>query len=421
LIAPDIVREASGLMPSTAATIDSRKAWIMASAALAILTIAHGAPMISAVALKPIAAEFGLSRGAPAAAGSFAYIGAAVGGILAGALAGRFGFRPMVLFGGVMVALGLAVSSLGGLTNIYLGHGVLIGLFGTSCMLSPLITYVSLWFERRRGAAVALISAGQSIAGMVWPLLFDLGITRYGWRVTMEIYAVFAVVAIALLASVFLQEPPKAAPRRAAMMARTDNLALSPKLMMVLLMLAVFCCCVPMNMPMQHIVALCGDLGIGSRQGAAMLSLLLGSAFAARQLWGWVADKVGGLQTLVWSSLVQALALSAFLLTQDEWKLFAISSVFGLGLSGLLPAYVITVREYYPASEANWRVPTVLFAGYLGMAIGGWGAGALYDHFGYYAPAFAAGILFNLMNLLVLGWLASQQLRGGADPEAMTA
>ncbi len=411
-------------MPSTIAAVDSRRAWVMAGAALAILTIAHGAPMISAVALKPIAAEFGTSRGAPAAAGSFAYVGAAVGGILAGALSGRFGFRPMVLFGGVMVALGLAVSSRGGLTNLYLGHGVLIGLFGTSCMLSPLITYVSLWFERRRGAAVALISAGQSIAGMVWPLLFDAGISHYGWRVTMEIYAAFAVVLIALLATVFLQEPPKisAVPQGATVpAARTDRLGLPPNLMMALLMVAVFCCCVPMNMPMQHIVAFCGDLGIGSRQGAAMLSLLLGTAFAARQLWGWVADKVGGLQTLVWSSLVQALALSAFLLTQDEWRLFVISSVFGLGLSGLLPAYVITVREYYPASEANWRVPTVLFAGYLGMAAGGWGAGALYDHFGFYAPAFAVGIVFNLVNLMVLGWLVNRQLRNDVGPKVVAA
>lgn len=410
-------------MPSTTAAIDSRKAWIMASAALAILTIAHGAPMISAVALKSIAAEFGTSRGAPAAAGSFAYVGAAVGGILAGTLSGRLGFRPMVLFGGVMVALGLAVSSRGGLTNLYLGHGVLIGLFGTSCMLSPLITYVSLWFERRRGAAVALISAGQSIAGMVWPLLFDAGISQYGWRVTMEIYAAFAVIVIALLATVFLQEPPKAstAPQGVTSDARTDRLGVPPNLMMALLMVAVFCCCVPMNMPMQHIVAFCGDLGIGSRQGAAMLSLLLGTAFVARQLWGWVADKVGGLQTLAWASLVQALALSAFLLTQDEWRLFVISSVFGLGLSGLLPAYVITVREYYPASEASWRVPTVLFAGYLGMAMGGWGAGALYDHFGFYAPAFAAGIVFNLANLLVLGWLVSRQLRNDIDPKAVAA
>ena len=168
---------------------DSREAWIAASAALAILVIAHGAPMIAAVALKPIAAELGTSRAAPSAAGSLTYLGAAVGGIAAGWLAGRWGARTIVLFGGVMLAAGLYVSTLGGLSELYYGHGLLMGLFGTSCMLSPLITYVSFWFVRRRGAAVALISSGQSIAGALWPLVFDWLISSAGWRWTMQVYA----------------------------------------------------------------------------------------------------------------------------------------------------------------------------------------------------------------------------------------
>jgi MFS family permease len=133
-----------------------------------------------------------------------------------------------------------------------------------------------------------------------------------------------------------------------------------------------------------------------------MLSVLLGSAFLSRQLWGWLADRIGGLQTLLWSSLAQATALSGFLLTQDEAALFAVSAAFGLGFSGLLPAYVIVIRQFYPVKEANWRVPTMFFAGFLGMAAGGWGAGALYDYFGYYRPAFAVGIGFNLINLAII-------------------
>jgi MFS family permease len=160
---------------------------------------------------------------------------------------------------------------------------------------------------------------------------------------------------------------------------------------MIILMIAVFCCCVPMSMPLQHVVAFCGDLGFAPQRGAAMLSVLLGSAFLSRQFWGWLADRIGGLQTLLWASLAQVTALSGFLATQDEVALFAISSAFGLGMSGLLPAYVITIREFYPVREANWRVPTVLAAGFLGMAAGGWGAGALYDQFGYYPPAFSVG------------------------------
>jgi MFS family permease len=164
-----------------------------------------------------------------------------------------------------------------------------------------------------------------------------------------------------------------------------------------------------MSMPMQHVVAFCGDLGFAPSHGAAMLSVLLGSAFLSRMLWGSLADRVGGLRTLLWSSLAQLMALSGILVTRNEAVLFLVSAAFGLGLSGLLPAYVIAVREFYPAKEADWRVPTVLFAGFLGMATGGWGAGALYDYFGHYLPAFGTGVAFNIVNLLVLLMLVLRQ------------
>jgi MFS family permease len=399
------------VMQLSAAAPDSRVAWTAAAAALAILTIAHGGPLIGVVALKTIVAELGTSRAAPAAAGSFVYIGAAVAGIPAGWLAGRLGVRRIVLFGAVMLAAGLFVSALGGLSQLYLGHGVLMGLFGASCMLSPLITYVSLWFERYRGAAVALISSGQPVAGALWPVLFEAAIARFGWRHTMQLFSLFALVSISLLAIFFLRAPPQISSATSGRVAQAGTKlgGLSPNVAMAGLMAAIFFCCVPMNMPIQHIVAFCGDIGFTSQKGAAMLSVLLGTAFLARQFWGWAADRFGGLNTLLLSSLVQATALTGFLLTQDEALLFTISSAFGFGLSGLLPAYVIAVREHYSAEEANWRVPTVLFAGYVGMAAGGWGAGALYDHFGFYLPAFGVGILFNMMNLVVVLWLMLSQ------------
>ena len=400
--------------------LDSRTAWIVTSGALAILTIAFGAPLLSAVALKPIAADLHTARAAPSAAGSFTYIGGAFGGILAGWLSGRIAIRWIVMFGAVMLSAGLVVSASGGLLTLYVGHGVLMGLLGTSCMFSPLVTYVSRWFDRRRGAAVALISSGQSVSGALWPVLFQAGIGNLGWRSTMMVYGGFVIVAILLLAVIFLRQPPEASTSpgagRRGPLAGALVIGLPPNAMMILLMIAVFCCCVPMSMPMQHIVAFCGDLGFASTHGAAMLSVLLGSAFIARMLWGALADKVGGLQTLFWSSLAQLVALSGFLLTRNEAALFAISAAFGLGLSGLLPAYVITIREFYPAIEANWRVPTVLLAGYVGMAGGGWGAGVIYDHFGQYLPAFGFGIVLNVVNLFLLLWLVIRQGGIGSRP-----
>ena len=405
-------------MNANAALLDSRTAWITATAALIILTLCYGAPLVSVVAMKLIAVELGTSRAVPAGAGSIVYIGAAFGGIAAGWLAGRLGVRRVVMFGAAMVSAGLVLSASGGMLELYAGHGVLMGLFGTACMFSPLITYVSRWFERRRGAAVALISSGQAVAGAVWPPLLQLGIDSFGWRWTMVLFAGLVIVAVATLTIIFLQPPPdeSAAAVNAADRPQTsgDVLGMSRNRLMVLLMAAVFCCCVPMAVPMHHVPAFCTDLGMTPQYGAAMLSVLLGCAFLARQFWGWVADRIGGLQTLLWASLVQATALAGFLLTKDQSALFAVSAAFGVGLSGLLPAYVIAVREYYPIEEANWRIPTVLFAGLLGMATGGWGAGFLYDAFGDYLPAFAIGMAFNLLNLVVLVLLVLRRHGPGA-------
>jgi len=110
-------------------------------------------------------------------------------------------------------------------------------------------------------------------------------------------------------------------------------------------------------------------------------------------------------------SACQALAIAAFVVTQDEAGLFVVSAIYGLGFSGIIPAYVVAIRELFPSTEASWRVPTLLFTGMSGMAFGGWFAGALYDHFGFYAPAFAAGALFNLANLFVIGFLVVRQAR----------
>jgi MFS family permease len=194
---------------------------------------------------------------------------------------------------------------------------------------------------------------------------------------------------------------------------RNSVLGLPPNLVLALIAIAGFCCCVPMALPQSHLVAFCSDLGIPAARGAIMLSVLQACAFVSRQFWGWMADRVGGLITLLAGSACQALAVGAFMLTQDEAGLFAVSAAYGLGFSGIVPAYVLVVRDLYPSSEASWRVPTVLFVSMAGMAFGSWWAGALYDHFGYYAPAFASGVAFNLVNLSLLGFLVLRRNFGG--------
>src|SRR6185437_4303010 len=312
---------------SYARSVESRSSWIVSIAALVILSVSYGAPLATVVALKPIAAEFGATRSAPALAVALTFIGAGCGGIAMGWLAERIGVRWVVIFGGTMIGAGLTISSLGGLTQLYVSSFLLVGLLGASGMFAPLMTYVSRWFDRRRGTAIALISAGQYIAGALWPAMFQFGIDQIGWRHTMLTYAAFVVVVILPLAVIFLRQPPDTAtfggvevgPRVGA-----PVLGLPPNMVLAGLAFATFCCCVTMSMPMAHMVAFCSDIGISPTQGAAMLSVLLGSAFFARQFWGWLADRVGGLRTILWASAAQATAMAGFLLTQNEIGLFTI-------------------------------------------------------------------------------------------------
>ena len=400
--------------------VEGRGSWVAAGAALAILAFSYGSPLLIVVGLKPITAGLDTVRQVTSLAAALTWVGTGAGGILMGWLADRIGIRRIVIFGAAMIAAGLAVSAIGTIWALFIGHGLLLGLLGNGAMFPPLLVYVSRWFERRRGAALALIASGQYIAGMVWPSLFELAIARWGWQATMIGYGVIVALAIPPLAMLFLHPPPEqshVAAAAAAARGRRAALGLPPNVVLALLGIAGFCCCVPMALPQSHLVAFCSDVGIPPAQGAAMLSVMTGCAFVSRQFWGWLADRVGGLLTLMLGSACQALAISAFLLTQNEAGLFAVSAAFGLGFSGIVPAYVLIVRELFPSSEASWRVPTVLFISMGGMAFGSWFAGALYDHFGYYAPAFAIGAAFNALNLTVIGFLLTRQgLRGGIRP-----
>lgn len=389
--------------------IDSGEAWRIAIAALLILSIAFGAPFVVITALKTVAADLGGERSVPSAASALSWLGTGVGGLLMGLAAERAGVRLTVAFGALMVGAGLALSSLGAAWQLYAGHGLLVGLFGLGAINAPLYVYVSRWFEAKRGTAVALIASGQYAAGAFWPPLFERAIAAWGWQQTMLWFGLLVAGVIAPLALLILKPPPIVAPPaeivRAAGAPPPRLLGLPPNVLFALLAVASFLCCIPMAMPSAHLIAFCGDLGIAPAKGAAMLSLLLVCAFLSRQFWGWMSDRIGGLLTLLTCSAAQALAVTGFLFTQDEAGLFAVAAAFGLGFSGLIPAYLLTARNLFPASEAAWRMPALLLTGTTGMAAGGWIAGVIYDKVGSYGPAFATGLAANLVNLLILSGL----------------
>jgi MFS family permease len=400
-------------------SIESRASWIAAALTIAILSISYGAPLVIVLGLKTIVAALDADRSVVALAAALVWVGTGIGGIVMGWVADRIGVRRTVIFGALMTALGLAVSAIGRVWTLYLGHALLIGFLGGGALYPPLLVYISRWFDRRRGTALALISSGQYIAGVIWPSLFQRALPWLGWQRLMLIFAgaVLLIVPMALL----LRPPPRpghAVGAAAIGFRGTAALRLRPQTVQALLCAASFLCCVPMAMPSSHLVAFCSDLGIAPAQGAAMLSVLLGCAFLSRQFWGWLADRIGGLATVFLGSACQAVAIAAFAVTRNETALFTIAAAYGLGFSGIIPAYAMAIREFFRSSEASWRIPTLLFSGMSGMAFGSWFAGALYDYFGFYAPAFAAGALFNLGNLAVVGFLVQRQMQGAPAAEA---
>jgi MFS family permease len=399
-------------------SIESAHSWRAALLTLAILSVSYGSPLLVMVGMRDMQAALHTDRSVLSLASALVWIGNGLGGIPMGWLADRIGIRKTVMIGALSMASGLALSSLGSIWALYVGHGLLIGLLGNGAIYAPLIVYVSRWFDRRRGTAIALIASGQYIAGMIWPSLIGIGIARYGWQATMLAFGVVVLAAILpMLASLRpAPEPVISAAGQAGSRQNARVLGLHPNAAMTLICLASFLCCIPMALPASHLVAFCGDLGFSAGQSAGMVSVMTGCAFISRQFWGLFADRFGGLRTVMTGSALQMLAIGAFMTTRNEVGLFAVAGAFGLGFSGIIPAYSVAIRDLFAPKEASWRIPGVLFTAMSGMAFGSWLGGRLYDAFGSYRVAFGSGVLFNMLNIGVIVFLVSRMVR---QPEGL--
>jgi MFS family permease len=374
------------------------------AAAIGIATLGGVGLWSVAVALPAVQAEFGVARGSASLPYTATMLGIAAGGILMGRLADTRGIRTVVAIGAVMLGLGYGLAAqAGSLWQFTIMHAVIIGALGASTSFGPLVADTSLWFRRRRGLAVALCASGNYLAGAIWPPILQRSIDVYGWRQTYMMLGAFCIVAILPLLAVLRRPSPVGDQQPATGAAAISDrpLGMSPTTLHVLLMIAGVACCVGMSMPQVHIVAYCGDLGYGLQRGAEMLSLMLAAGVVSRLVSGWISDKIGGLPTLLLGSSLQCLVLVAFLLFDGMTQLYIISALFGLVQGGIVPSYALIVREFFPASEAGWRVSTVLMSTIVGMALGGWLSGVLYDYSGGYQLAFVNGIAWNVLNLAI--------------------
>ncbi len=391
---------------------ESTYAWLRLGAALALMTIGGSGMYGIAVALAPVQAEFGITRGDASLPYTLTMLGFGIGGILMGRLADRFGVVAPVVVGALGLGGGFVLAgSAGSLLQFSLAHGLLIGFLGCSSTFAPLVADTSLWFNRRRGIAVAICASGNYLAGAVWPPILQHFFDTVGWRATYIGVGMFCTVAMLILALALRRRPPALESSSGAARAISPDkfpLGLPPNTFMVLLVIAGVACCVAMSMPQVHIVAYCGDLGYGAARGAQMLSLMLAFGIVSRLASGWICDRIGGLRTLLLGSALQGIALVLFLPFDGLASLYVVSAMFGLFQGGIVPAYAIIVREYFPPREAGVRTGIVLMATLFGMAFGGWVSGAIFDATGSYRAAFLNGIGWNLLNLSIAFWLLNR-------------
>jgi MFS family permease len=396
-----------------ASVAESPYAWLRLWASLAIMTVSGVGMYAAAVALPVIQAEFGVSRSDASFPYTVTMIGFGLGGILMGRLADRFGVMVPVLIGAASLGVGfVAAANAGSIWTFSLILGVLIGMLGTAAGFAPLVADTSLWFDRRRGIAVAICASGNYLAGATWPTVLQHFFDTSGWRATFTGVGVFIFVTMLPLAFVLKRRPPVLNAGEVKNQ-QARSIDVPRNVLLPLLCVAGVACCVAMSMPQVHIVAYCADLGFGAARGAEMLSLMLATGIVSRLVSGWICDRIGGLRTLMLGSFLQGVALLLFLPFDGLVSLYIVSAMFGLFQGGIVPAYAIIVREYFPASEAGAKVGLVIMCTLLGMALGGWMSGLVFDLTGSYRAAFLNGIAWNVLNLCIAFFLLRRSLPPG--------
>jgi MFS family permease len=396
-------------------TADSPYAAARLVVTVLLMTLGASGMYVVPVALPAVQAEFGVARADASMPYSLLMLGFGVGGLLMGRLADRFGVMVPLLIGGAGLGLGfIAAGRAESMWAFTLAHGVLVGLLGCSATFSPLLADTSLWWYRRRGMAVAICASGNYFGGAVWPPIVQRLIEAHGWRQTYLWMGIFCGVAMMALAVFMRPRPPRlvATTQSTAQAASTTRpFGLGVATALVLLMVAGLACCVAMSMPQVHIVAYCGDLGYGPARGAEMLSLMLGFGIVSRLASGWLADRIGGLRTLLVGSLLQGVALLLFLPFDGLVSLYVISALFGLFQGGIVPSYALIIREHFPDARIGALVGAVIMCTLFGMALGGWMSGKLFDVTGSYKAAFWNGIAWNALNLTIATFLLRRLAR----------
>ncbi|MEX2481223.1 MAG: MFS transporter [Gammaproteobacteria bacterium] len=392
------------------AAIDSGYAWLRLAACLALTTVGSAGMFVVVVAMPEFQTDFGLSRGGAAVPYTMVMAGFGLGGIVVGRIVDKYGVIWPLALAAVALALSYLQAGLSQSVLLFNLAHIQIGCFGCATVFAPLIADISKWFTRRRGLAVAICASGNYVSGAVWPPLMYEMLVADGWR---ETYMAIGVISVAVMLPLLLLLRRRPIGDNLILggggsAGSPAMLGLTPNALLGLLCIAGVGCCMAMAMPQVHLVSLCGDRGYGAARGAEMLAVMLGCGIVSRLGFGFVSDRLGGLRTILIGSILQTVALALFLPADTLASLYVVSALFGLFQGGIVPCYALIVREYFPESEAGGRLGIIILATLVGMALGGWTSGVIFDWTGSYMVAFIHGIGWNLVNLSVIVFLLAR-------------
>ena len=362
--------------------------WIIVAVGIVVTCIGLGAMLSLSVFLQPMAEAMGWSRTGISMAALLNFLCMGAGSFVWGALSDRFGARAVVLSGGVLLGLGLVTASQAAtLGQFQLLFGGLVGLAAGS-LYTPMTAVTTRWFTRHRSLAVALVSAGLSLGSSTAAPLARWLITSYDWRFAMLVIGDLAWIVI-IPAALLVRNPPAAVPATPAATADAAGRELTvaealrtPQFAAIAL--TFFACCAAHSGPIFHMVTNAIDHGLPVMTAATVLSAAGLASLGGKIVCGLVADRVGAKRVLVAGLALQAVAVSLYLVTRETASFYAVAMIFGFAYGGVMPLYAILVRDYFGDRIMGTVFGAVAFTSTLGMALGPWAGGWLYDAFGSY-------------------------------------
>ena len=388
---------------------DSQQAWFRL-AIIFTMSVIGTAGMWSVVIILPnIQNEFTLDR----AASTYPYVatmfGYGFGNVIIGRMLDKIGIKKPIIFALSLLVTSYVLSFFA--KNVFWLSTIQFFLgFSAAAFFGPMMADISNYFYKRKGLAVSLVASGQHLCGAIWPFLIKDFILEGDWRNAHLFIALVCSILIPILFYFLGNKVPKMNNEQKLTTQDEDinskvNLSISNRQIQILLMIAGVLCCVAMSMPQVHIVPLCIDNGYGLAVGTEILSFMLFAAVASRVIFGFLSDKIGPIQTLILGSSLQAISLTMFLPFNSQLSLYIVAICFGLSQGGIVPIYAVIISKFLPSNEVAERVGWLIFATIIGMSLGGWLSGEIYDFTNSYRLAFINGIFWNIINLCIMIYL----------------